>query len=56
MKIKDAKTMTKIEIDKIEKELVKEINKITDEACNNANLLLNTYGLTAKMQLLLERK
>lgn len=53
---RDVDTMTQLQADQIEKKLIKQINKISEEACNNANILLKIYGLKAKMQIVLEKE
>ena len=53
---KDLNTLTILEADKIEKDLINQINKISEDACNDANILLTQYGLKAKMQIVLEKE
>lgn len=47
----DDKTVNNLEI-----ELSKKVTEICDKACEDANKLLNIYGLQAKMQIALEEK
>jgi len=56
MNIEEFEGISQEEVDRIEKELVDKITKITDNACKKANKLLNEYNLKAKMHIALEKK
>ena len=43
-------------VDSLQVELSKKVTEICDKACEDANKLLNIYGLQAKMQIALEEK
>jgi hypothetical protein len=52
----DVEKMDDKALEKTQDELSKKIIEIADKACEDANKLLNIYGLQAKMQIALEEK
>jgi hypothetical protein len=52
----DVEKMDDQTLEKTQAELSKKVMEIVDKACEDANKLLNIYGLQAKMQIALEEK
>lgn len=52
----DVEKLTDAEIEERINKIGDKIRLMVDETCNNANKLLNIYGLEAKMQIVFKKK
>ena len=50
----DVEKLSEEQLKNIQENLVKKVTEIVDKACEDANKLLNIYGLQAKMKFALE--
>jgi uncharacterized protein YbcI len=50
------KKMSEEQLKKIEEVLGTKVRELVDNACNEANKLLEIYGLQTKMQIVIEKK